>query len=141
MISNHHRINMYCKDPLEMIENYQEAIDSNERYELHHRLELTLDGQFAHGHEELKRLGMYWHRPYFELIFLKSSDHRRLHNLGKHPKESTREKWAKTHELRRNEILNSDLSNKCKTSIWKWNKIRELGYDGFIASRKSRKKL
>lgn len=141
MISNHHRINMYCKDPLEMIENYQEAIDSNERYELHHRLELTLDGQFAHGHEELERLGMYWHRPYFELIFIKSSDHRRLHHQGKTVKESTKEKQAKTHALRMNEMLKSDLSNKGKSSIRRWNKIRELGYEGFIASRKSRKKL
>ena len=65
-----------------MIENYNEAVSSSEQFELHHRLELTLDGEFAHTAKELKRLGMYYHRPYFELIFLPRTVHARIHGLA-----------------------------------------------------------
>ena len=71
----------YCKDDIAKIENYDKAInDTTQTWELHHTLELTLDGEFAHTQEELKRLGMYYHRPYFELIFLTKSEHSRLHS-------------------------------------------------------------
>lgn len=74
----------YCKDDISRIENYYKAIaDTTETWHLHHRLELTLDGEFAHSRENLKRLGMYYHRPYFELIFLTPSEHLRLHHKGK----------------------------------------------------------
>lgn len=69
----------FCRDDLSKIENYQDAINSSEQYVLHHRLELTLDGEFAHTAEELQRLGMYYDRPYFELIFLPCSVHSKLH--------------------------------------------------------------
>lgn len=74
----------YCKDDISRIENYDKAIaDTTQTWHLHHRLELTLDGEFAHSREDLKRLGMYYHRPYFELIFLTASEHLRLHHKGK----------------------------------------------------------
>lgn len=74
----------YCKDDLSKIENYDKAIaDPENVWDCHHRLEFTLEGEFAHTHEELKRLGMYYHRPYFELIFLTHSEHLRLHKKGK----------------------------------------------------------
>lgn len=70
---------MYCKE-LEKVENYDIAlIDETEMWEIHHRLELTLNGEYAHSIEELKRLDMYYNRPYFELIFLKQSEHKKLH--------------------------------------------------------------
>lgn len=77
----------YCKDDISKIENYDKAMaDTAQTWALHHRLELTLDGEFAHTAEELKRLDMYYNRPYFELIFLTKSEHNRLHNKGKnHP--------------------------------------------------------
>jgi hypothetical protein len=74
------KVKRECKDDITKIENYEEAInDKVNMWECHHRLELTLDGEFAHTHKELKRLGMYWYRPYFELIFLKQEDHKKLH--------------------------------------------------------------
>lgn len=57
----------YCKDDISKIENYDKAMaDTAQTWALHHRLELTLDGEFAHTAEELKRLDMYYNRPYFE---------------------------------------------------------------------------
>lgn len=51
---------------------------------LHHRLECTLDGDFAHSANELKRLGMYYNRPYYELIYLTHSEHSKLHYKSGH---------------------------------------------------------
>jgi len=74
----------YCKDDILKIENYEKAInDTDQMWDCHHRLELTLDGEFAHSAKELQRLGMYYHRPYFELIFLTHAEHQRIHHTGK----------------------------------------------------------
>lgn len=78
MISNY--LKKYCKDDISKIENYDKAISDNTQvWDCHHRLELTLEGEFAHNPEDLKRLGMYYNRPYFELIFLTHTEHLRLH--------------------------------------------------------------
>lgn len=70
-----------CKDDISKIENYDKAInDKDNMWELHHRLELTLDGEFAHSRAELIRMGMYWKRPAFELIFLEIKEHHRIHD-------------------------------------------------------------
>ena len=74
---------LYC-DEYWKIENYDLAeADNFIGWECHHRLELTINREFAHSHESLKRLNMYYHRPYFELIFLKEIEHNRLHLCGK----------------------------------------------------------
>lgn len=74
------RVKQFCKDDYTKIKNYDLAIaDKNDTWHCHHILELTLDNEYAHSRAELKRLGMYFQRPYFELIFLKSSEHRKLH--------------------------------------------------------------
>ena len=76
-------VKQICKDDISLIENYEQAVnDPTQTWECHHRLELTLDGEFAHSREELKRLGMYYHRPYFELIFLTLEEHSRIHMKG-----------------------------------------------------------
>lgn len=81
---NERNAQRYCKDDICRVENYDKAIsDTAHTWDLHHRLELTIDGELAHSRDELKRLGMYYNRPYFELIFLTKDEHRRLHNKGK----------------------------------------------------------
>lgn len=76
----------FCKDDYSLIENYDQAINDKTQYwHLHHRLELTLDGEYAHSAEELIRMGMYYDRPYFELIYLSNSEHSRLHNKAMKP--------------------------------------------------------
>ena len=71
----------YCSYGFEQIENYQQAAaDGFKGWCIHHRLEFTVDGNLAHTSDSLKRLGMYYHRPYFELVFMTVKDHRKLHN-------------------------------------------------------------
>lgn len=94
----------YCRDDLSKIENYDKAIaDTTQTWHLHHRLELTLDGEFALTPEQLKLHDMYYNRPYYELIFLTRTEHRRLHMegnnnpfYGKHLSEDTRRKLSES---------------------------------------------
>lgn len=78
---NTYNVKQYCRDDISKIENYEQAInDKVNKWVCHHRLELTLDGEEALSKAELKRMNMYYHRPYFELIFMKDVDHRKLHS-------------------------------------------------------------
>lgn len=76
----------YCKQgEFERIENYELAkADNFKGWDIHHRLELTLDGEYAHSKEDLIRLDMYYNRPYFELIFLTRTEHNKLHAKTRH---------------------------------------------------------
>ena len=80
---NEYYAKKFCKDDISMIENYEKAIaDITQTWDLHHRLELTLDGEFALSREQLKMHDMYYNRPYYELIFLTKAEHRRLHGIN-----------------------------------------------------------
>ena len=114
----------YCKDDIAKIENYEKAInDMTQTWDLHHRLELTLDGEFAHTTEELKQFGMYFHRPYFELIFLTKEEHNRLHKkgtnnpfYGKNHSDEIKRKLSEAHKGKaspqKGKILSSETRRK-----------------------------
>lgn len=75
-------------DNIENVENYEAAkADKFVNWQCHHRLEThNSDGErrlVDIGFEELKALGMYYHRPAEELILLPRKEHRRLHLCGK----------------------------------------------------------
>ena len=77
----------YCRFP-ELIENFYDAFTDNFKgWVCHHRFELEdSDGNpraIRLTSQELKALGMYYHRPPEELIFMTNSDHRKLHNSEK----------------------------------------------------------
>ena len=82
----------YCSDDISKIENYEQAIaDTTQTWVIHHQLELTLDGEPALTSKQLKMHDMYYHRPYYELIFLTDAEHRKLHM---HMSEETRKKMS-----------------------------------------------
>ena len=98
----------YCSD-IENVENYQKAkADNFKGWDCHHRLEThTSDGErrlIDISHKELKALGMYYHRPASELIFLTSREHNTFNKgkyagennpmYGKHPSEETKKKMS-----------------------------------------------
>ena len=81
---NKKQAHKFCKDDISKIENYDKAInDQTQTWEIHHRLELTLEGEFALSSEQLKIHYMYYNRPYYELIFLTPAEHRSIHHKGK----------------------------------------------------------
>lgn len=94
---NEKALKIYCRDDLSKIENYDKAIaDKTNRWDLHHRLELTLDGEFALSAAQLKMHDMYYNRPYYELIFLTHAEHRRLHSMS--ISDETRKKISEAHK-------------------------------------------
>lgn len=87
-------IKVYCSEPLERIENYEEAVnDKDHKWECHHRLEIQ--GQFRNSKELLIRCGMYWHVPASQLIFLRSDEHRKLHHNGRTAWNKGKSSWNK----------------------------------------------
>lgn len=87
MISNNRKyLQRFCREPIENIENYEIAVSSQERYELHHRDEVkTLPSgiMVERSREYLIENGRYYNCPANELIFLSAADHRRLHQSWK----------------------------------------------------------
>jgi hypothetical protein len=96
---------IYRKNEQHLIENYEAAAKEGfAGWVLHHRLELTLDGHNAASCADLKRMKMYWRRPYFELIYLRRADHIAMHNRansldGKYCSQQRRDNISKAVRL------------------------------------------
>lgn len=83
-----YHLKKFCKDDITRIENYDIAKSEDFKgWDCHHRLELTLDNEFANSKEDLIRYNMYYNRPYFELILLRKSEHSQLHQNTYHFKQ------------------------------------------------------
>ena len=83
-MSNYYNFLKYCRE-IEKVENYKEAEKDNfEGWVVHHRYETeTSDGEPRSQEllsDELKALDMYYDRPASELIFMRRSEHRSIHN-------------------------------------------------------------
>ena len=91
----------YCRDDVSKIENYEQAMNDKEHvWHCHHRLELTLDGEFAHSRAELQRLGMYFKRPYSSIpdkTRAKLADSAKRTWTGRHHSAEAKAKMSKTH--------------------------------------------
>lgn len=88
---------IYCRDDISKIENYDKAMsDTTQTWNIHHRLELTLDGEFALNHKQLKLHGMYYHRPCYELIFLTRSEHMSIHGKARRLTDDTKRKLSES---------------------------------------------
>ena len=97
----------YCRDDISLIKNYDKAVsDTEHMWDCHHRLEFTLDGKYARSVQDLMRLNMYYKRPYFELIFLTKSEHKKIHNGAEEyrRKMSEAQKYSKYADERRRNI-------------------------------------
>lgn len=124
----------YCKDDITKIENYYNAINDTENiWELHHRLELTLDNDFANTKTDLIRFNMYYNRPYFELIFLSKTVHRQLHTKLNARSSDLMEKYRNNILGKNNSFYgkhhteeNKKLYSLQQKGIPKHNKVKEL---------------
>ena len=79
----------YCSD-YKNIENYEEALTSPLRYDLHHRREISE----SKSKKQLIEENLYYGRPAEELIFLEHGEHISLHKEGKPKSAETRQKMS-----------------------------------------------
>ena len=87
-------ISRYCSEDASNIENYDLAIaDKTRTWDCHHRLEVQ--GKFRNTPELLKKCGLYYKVPAWQLVFLTKTEHNKLHNIGKECKIETRQKISK----------------------------------------------
>lgn len=125
---NEKKARKYCRDDLSKIENYDKAIaDTTQTWDLHHRLELTLDDEFALTAAQLKMHDMYYHRPYYELIFLTPSEHARLHMkcrtgenhpfFGMHHTEDAKKKISEAMKGEKNPLFGVHLSDETRKKM------------------------
>ena len=84
---NEKQAKKYCCEDISLIENYKEAVNSNEIYDCHHRLEIDL----KKTPKELQELNLYYNRPANELVFITHADHTRLHQTNKIFSQSTKD--------------------------------------------------
>ncbi len=126
-------VKSYCRDDISKIENYELAkADNFVGWECHHRLELTLDGEHAHSREDLKRMNMYYNRPYFELIYLRRTEHCKLHTRAQ-----KRFNVLNTPEVRKKNA--AAVSKATKTQEYRDNMSKVM--KGRIFTAEHRKKL
>ena len=84
----------YCREPLELVENYAAAkADNFAGWCIHHKLEIKKDGTRV-SVQELKDQGLYFGRPAEELVFMRCCEHATLHHKGKAISAETRRKMS-----------------------------------------------
>ena len=125
MITSTKFLKRYCSEYTQ-IENYEEAIKSPLRYDLHHRLEIS-------EHKSRKQLiaeNLYYHRSPEELIFLEHGEHMRLHNANmseetklkisksnKNPSAETRQKKSVANKGENNPMFGKHHSAETRQKI------------------------
>ena len=106
------RVKRICCEDVSLIENYDKAIaDMSRSWHLHHRLEIELNKT----RKELIEMGLYYHRPASELIFLTIEEHLSIHHKGKEISKEQREKTSK-------KLIGGHLSEEAKKKISEANK-------------------
>lgn len=95
MIRNTKYAQSYCSEDISNIENYEIAVSSEQKYEIHHKLECEL----KMSKKQLISNGLYYNRPSNELIFVTRKEHMKLHsdsNTGRFTIENRKKtsEWA-----------------------------------------------
>ena len=87
-----------CRDDISTIENYELAIaDQTQTWICHHKKGVDIT------REELVRLGLYYHQPSYDLIFVTKKEHNQIHKKRlfgdkKSKSERSKEMWKKRKE-------------------------------------------
>ena len=104
----------YCSEPLELVENYQQAKAENfVNWQIHHRLEIQQDGTIVSA-QELIDHNLYYGRPASELVFMRREEHTSLHNKCRTFSEETRKKLS---EARKGRTLSEDTRKKLSEAL------------------------
>ena len=129
----------YCCEDVSKIENYDKAIaDMTQTWICHHRREILDNGEKVYL-SELKRLGLYYHRPASELIFLTKAEHNRIHSVGnvyhknKPHSAETRKKMSETRKGRKTWNKGIPLTEEIKRKMSETKKGRKFFNNGVKA--------
>ena len=78
---NRYKVKKYCCDDISQIQNYKEAVeDTDNMWALHHKMELIVTGAVCDAtKQDLIDWNIYYDRPADELMFIKDSEHKKLH--------------------------------------------------------------
>ena len=134
MIANTKILEKYCTD-YKNIENYDEALKSPLKYDLHHRLEIS-EMQSA---SDLIFLHLYYNRPPEELVFLEHKEHARLHNANL--SEDTRKKISESKKGENNPMFGKHHSAETRQIISEAMKGEKSYMYGKPKSAETKKKM
>ena len=128
-----HNFKRFCKEP-EKIENFEKAKkDDFVGWDCHHRLEThTSDGKRRDvdiTKKELISLGMYYHRPAEELIFLPRSEHD-AYRKGKPKSDEARRKMSEAKKGEKNPNYGKHLSDETKKKMSESHKGKNIWTKG-----------
>ncbi len=112
---------MFCRDEISLIENYYEAKnDQTEIWICHHRDEIRLlpSGiEVRRTVDDLKDDNRYYNCPANELIFLRRSEHAKLHATGRVYSEATKIKLSKNAYKQWNNQRNTEIGKKVLNNL------------------------
>ena len=104
----------YCKEDISKIKNYDKAIaDTTQVWDCHHMTETWWNC----SRKDLIENECYYNRKACELIFLTKSEHRRLHNTGKHHSEESRRKMSKANTGKNHPMYGKHRSEESRRKI------------------------
>lgn len=113
----------YCCEDISLIENYEEAINSKERYNCHHRLETHDENGLLRDvpitSSKLIEMNLYYNRPAKELIFLTLSEHQKIHHSSKVYRGMMSKRMSER-------IVSKETRDKQASYLWYTNGVIEI---------------
>lgn len=82
----------YCCESIEQIQGYAEAVESADKYHIHHRFE-----EMGLSRNDLMELGLLYNRPACELVFMNGREHNRIHSTNDLSDKYIQILWEKGH--------------------------------------------
>lgn len=99
---------VYCCEPMQSIDGFEEASSSVEKYDIHHKFEYM-----GLSSNDLIELDMYYHRPACELMFVLRSKHSSFHS---------KDRW--------NDTIFAETASKRSKSAWESPEFRQKQKEG-----------
>ena len=120
---NEKYIKKYCCEDISLIENYDKAMNSEDRYDCHHKLEIELNKSV----KELKELNLYYNRPASELLFLSHNEHISLHRKDTLMSEDAKRRMSEAKKGKPSHKKGIKLSKEIKQKMSNSMKGKYLG--------------
>lgn len=126
----------FCNEDVSLIENYNEAINSNDKWDCHHKLEI----KWNVSKKWLIDNNLYYNRPASELIFLPQKEHLSMHRKGKRLSEETRKKLSEVSKGRPSPMKGKHHTEEARKKMSEASKGNK-SHLGFRLTDEQRKKI